>query len=204
MPTDVGRLLRRASLPLTARPKRLAAAAVFPLPFVAVEPLASSSRQVVRKRLARIWCNIWVAFLNVAYGGLGQPHFCALVASVAQQRVLTSLEERARDFVSEVAPETLCAVESVREFMRLSLDDYDAGVVVERLGIRAGVPPLAARVDTAAVLADEFPLLSALAADPDNLLKDPLTFADDRPRVFTHLDPSYPALVRLGVASGLF
>ena len=102
----VGLFLRSCNSPLMARPPGLAVKSLFPLPWLTPHsPMVDVPRQL--RVPCRILVNIWVAFLNAAYQGTRDSHLCKFQPSVAQQRCLSSLLDRAATFLREVPTEEL-------------------------------------------------------------------------------------------------
>ena len=199
----VGLFLRSSNGSLKARPPGLAVKDLFPLPWLSHSTMSGGTRRT--RVMCRAFVNIWLAFLNAAYLGTSSWQLCQFAPSIAQLRVHRSLWQRAVDFASELSTEMVFGGEQqINGYLHMASDNaYEAHLPVLPLGVRGGLPSQAATVNTAEVLAADYPDLSALCLEPRHLLKEDLHFDDKPPRRFAFLAPTYDEFVRKAVEVGL-
>ena len=200
-PSSLGIFCRDAGGALGHRLSGVSPEHVFPLPWIPRSPAAQREMfgtYVVRAEWAH--ATLLVAVLNYMHGGL-QFEICRLAPAAAQKRVMRQQMALARRTAQELKDAEVSS-RAIRDFMRLDLFGYGARQVARPLGLRAGVPEVAATCDTAKVLAVHNPPLSALCEDPSLLMKAPEDFPVPR-RPFCFTDSSYPQLVARAVEAGL-
>ena len=90
----------------------------------------------------------------------------------------------------------------IRNCLQLDLFGYGARQVSRPLGLRAGVPEVAATCNPADVLAVHIPELAALCEDPELLMLEPSARPEPR-RPFCFTDSTYPQSVSRAVDVGL-
>ena len=199
-------VLRASGRPLESRAPGFSPAHVFPLPCWRPRRLAldgGPGRQLDPLVLTQlVW--LWVAFLNAARAEPGLGHVCLEVPTAAQQRCLETLFHRATVFLAELPAVAIGGEKQLNAFLKQRDSGYEPAAMVLPLGVRAGMPERAARVDTAAVLDDGSPPLARAARDPAAVLRSPLLWAEPPPPRFELLASSYPQLVAKGREARLF
>jgi hypothetical protein len=173
-----------------------------------VFPLTPMSRggsflagKCVQSRLDRLCSaggNAVVACLNWMHGVQGQG--ALPVVTAAHRRVHSRIERALEAMV--LTDEPILTKSGLDHFLRQS-EFYTGDGVTLALGIRGGVPEIAADVPLADHLRDRFPVMSEQVSQPGRLL----LVSKRRPRRvkrgYTWLAPTYPELVRRNVQAGL-
>jgi hypothetical protein len=127
---------------------------------------------------------------------------CCFVPSIAQSRIQSSLLDRARAFLRRCGDAHVGGKE-VNSYRHLDDSAYSGLVSVVPLGVRAGIPDIAATVDAGTVLQGYDDTLAAMVEDPDLLLLPPELWPELPRKPFMRLDSTYPLLVDNAVAAGL-
>ena len=149
VPGSVGLFARSLRRPLEPRPPHLAAREIFPLPWLDerryADGVAGRLAGRPQRQAAQVLTDVWIALLNYMHWG---PHFriCWSRPSAAQRRAQQLLLDRARGFVQR-CPSGGAGWDAIISFLRDAQDGYSSTAGVLPLGLRAGVPAIAATVD---------------------------------------------------------
>ena len=193
--SSLGSLLRLGRRPLVPRSRGVAATEVMPLPF---RPCSGAPTGEV------ILTNLWVGFLNLAHSPCTKRHFCGMVPSAAQRRLLEHLSLQAAALLKRTAGMAMGELENLRSYLRTGDSNYGTKLSVLPLSGRCGVPQHAASVETAKVLSEHFPSLAGKAEDPALMLGRSPAFVVEPPKITCLLNSDYRQYVEKGVAAGLF
>ena len=202
-PGRLGFMAHELTRPLLDRPHGVAVRNIFPLPPVSCSlPRKGCARLAAVQRRAVIdLANLWIIGLNWLHEG-EKASLSRQRPSSAQQRVLDSLLDRARSSLRRFRG---CAAggAGLHDMMKIDALAYHADGGPLRLGARAGVPDVAAVVDTAAVLEGWDSVLAQQIRDPAELLLPQDAWPPSIKAPFEHVDASYPALVQRACEVGL-
>lgn len=180
----------------------LAPESVFPLPPLSVDGrwAAVDSARTLKSQITFHGGNLILDVLNNWMHGGGEIQDVLSQAQKTQKRVHSRVLDGLMAQV--LTDEPILTPKGVDEFCRQT-QSYTGSSVVLALGVRGGVPDVAADVPLAAHLQEHFPLLARQVVDPKTLLLP----SNGRPRRvkrgYTFLSHTYPELVKRNVKAGL-
>ena len=108
---------------------------------------------------------------------------CVFEPSMAQQRLLKHLTEKASGLARSTTGLAVGGLDNLRKYLRTDASNYGSITSVLPVSGRCAVPERAATVDTSAVLREFFPSLSLKASDPEQMIGSSPAFVDEPPRV---------------------
>ena len=199
----LGRMLRDGAGKLLPLTEGVSPAAIFPLPLMrpANLPTRGQGRLRAKSRNSILsYVNLTIACMNFMYCGSGA--ISKVEPSAAQRRVHNCIFTTASHFLRSGL--VTSGEKAIQEFLLENLHDYGGGGGhALPLGLRAGVPELAAQVELSQVLQGFDPRLAEQVEHPSSLLLPAKKRPTKIPKPFCKLDASYPEYVKRNTQAGL-
>ena len=181
----------RRSLPTLQRPRGCSDVSVFPIPVPEQTPVKGGDLGFLRAN---------VALLNLLYAGR-VPEHCSAPSTATQRRVCDLIAEDCAHFTG--CGLSTASVEEFDAFSLSSLGYAGPSGVVEPLDERGGIPEEAAVVQTAEVLKNSFPQMSAQLLRPSKALLPSRMRPTKLQKPYTFVGPGYGNLMKRASKAGL-
>ena len=199
----LGMMLRQSSGKQNPLPVGVSPEQIFPLPLLRPEHLPRRGRGRARaKSRNSILCfaNLVIVCMNFMYHGSGK--ISTVEPSAAQRRVHQCIFSTASHFLRSGL--VTSGEKAIQNYLLEDLHNYGGGGGhALPLGLRAGVPELAAQVDLSQVLKEFDPTLAEQVEHPSSLLYPAKERPRRIPKPFCKLDASYPEYVKRNTRAGL-
>ena len=197
-------VLRADSLAGGLKKRKVAADSVFPLPHAAISSLPRHGRgrgRALRRRAEVAIVNCCISQFNCMVMGREEVAVSFMAPSAAQSRIVTQCVDTVRSFLR--GPQRACGDCGIHSYLRSVRGDYAPRPHTLALGMRAGVPAAAARVNTAEVVRRVCETTARQIENPQTLLLPVADRPKVLPRPFVRTDATYPGWVARNVRAGL-